>query len=548
MTIFEDLAEPMTPDRLAAKLSELQGWVLDRLPTVDVNDPVLISIWLGPMAERLVEQDLVLESVATYGQLSTNVTNSITDDALAVRLRDELATSLAIEQSPASLAVGEVAIRLSTARGLALPLGTLFYFNGIGYSTTEIVTFRAAADRTNVTTERILVQLADGTWRGTVSVAALEPGSVANIAEGTELTPDQGIVGLVSVTASTAFVGGRDQNAMQDLIDAVFNHTAFRTLGTRDQIVAMLQTRTEIGSVRQCGVIGFGDAEMQRDKLFGLPLGGGCADIYLASADYPTTHEVVVEAVLSVIASGRATYRCGLDRDISPGYLRIVSAIDDATQSELTVISDQRGIDLSPLTGEQVPSLSIASHGSFSRFQTSSVVFEGVADSAMVLQASRTLRLRLQRINGLETAQQIVSSRTSRYLAGDTLVRAAIPIFLQISIKLTTSFDAQVANPELIRSAVVEAVMRRPMRARIYQSDIVQAISRYIPDDVAVSRVDFEGKLVKPDGSEQSISSSGMFAVPNLPDEQITPRTVAIYTVASAVLISVEQYVALETP
>ena len=546
MTIFEELAGQPTDAQITARLQALQSWLSVRLSELDVQDPVLISVWLGPLAEQLVRQDLLLASVEQYGQLSANLIGGLTDDQ-QLRLRNALASSLGVSEIPASRAVGELQIVLRNEQSLSLPANTLFNYGSIQYRLTEPAVLRSVENRTNSTAERLLTRQLDGTWQATVPVVAVTSGQSANIAEGSALTLATPLTNVINVLASVAFVGGRDANALQDLIDAVFNRTAHRTMGTRDQIVAFLQTRTELGLVRQCGVIGFGDREMHRDKLFGFPLGGGCADVYLASAEYPTTHQVVLTSRVTAVGA-QAIYRVGIDRDVSPGYLLLVDATDDLTGAPLTVTAEQRGFDLTPILGEQIPRLTTSGQAAFSRFQTASLTATGPLPTGVSGTVDRLIRLRFRRVPGIAIAQTLACSRTSGYLAGDTLIRSAVPIFLQVRIQLATTFDAEIGNPDPMRSAVVETIMRRPMRSRLHAHDITAAIARYLPDDVSVVRVDFEGLLVKPDGSTQKLTGVELFEVPNLPDEQLTPRTVAIYIVPSAVKITAEQYIAYETP
>jgi hypothetical protein len=365
------------------------------------------------------------------------------------------------------------------------------------------------------------------------------------------MSTDLVIADLVSIMAASNFVGGRDANTLQDLIDAVFANTAARTLGSRDQITAFVQNRAEIGNIRQVGVIGFGDPELSRDYHPFLPMHAGSkADVYLASEYYPSTQTVETSATVTDSGQGKDTLTIGLSRDVSPGYLRILDIIDSETGDAYTIESEIRGFDNTPIAGEQVPYLENATDASFSRFQTATVTISRPTPEGAVVNSgdNRQVQITFQRVPAIDVAQTLMSNRSNRYTGGDILVRSAIPIFLDIRIRLISQFPTNVPATEDLTQAVTDEILRRPMRAKLYRSDVVQAISRYLPNDLAVGEIEYSGVLIKTDGSSHKLLSKDDFACPYSPSEQLTPRTVAMYTAPSKVNISLAQEATLVTP
>jgi hypothetical protein len=549
MTIYEDLAPAATSDQIKAKLRELQQWLLGKYPLLDTADPVLVSVWLGPLSQRLVEQSNLISSIETYGQLSISVLNGLTTDAERSQLQLALATSLGIGATAASRALGEVRITTGSDDSIVVPAGAQFTAGGLLFTATTAYILRSPSKLTGSPSERPLRQLIDGTWVGEVSLIASLPGSAANISAGSSFVADLNVSNLIGITAVENFIGGRDANSLQDLLTKFTNGFTAKTLGSRDQIVAFLLGRDDIVPLQQLGVIGFGDVEMQRDKLAFYPVGGGKADIYVASQQYPTSQTVVVEAQATRIADGPTKFSIGLSRDRAPGYLRVLSIVDDLSGEALTIESEARGVDTSPIYGELVPTIAIAKHGTFSRFQTSAIVATGPSElidaNATV---TRSVSVRLQRIPTLSDIQTLVSGRTYRFVGGDTLIRAAAPVFMRIGIRLQTVFQQALPNADAIRAAVADEISRRPMRPSIYQADIVQAIARLLPPDVNVTEVVFDGELINFEGQVKRYHGVNSLDLPNSPGEQLTPRTVAMYIAATDVNVSIEQKLTYHTP
>lgn len=545
MTIYEELAQEPTDLQVTQRLDSIKQWLKTALPAVDENDPVLVSLWLGPMARRLEESRARLDSIEKFGKLSQDTLNSVSESQQA-SLRKVLAESLAIPETQSSFSVGEVLVEVSSSNSIIVPAGTEFSSSGGVFVPTRSVVLRSADRASNAANERLLSKNAAGNYQATIPVVASTAGELGNVSDGTTFTSSLSIPGLIRLSANADFVGGRDANDVSSMITAALSQYMGRTLGTRDQILSFLQTRSEVGNIQQAGVIGFGDPEMLRDKVFLSPVGGGKADIYLASRDYPQTQTYnLTAATTNPGVSSRLSL--AIPRDIAPGYLNILSVTDSATGDALTIIDEKRGLDNSPELGLEVPYLEKPKHAAFSMFQTATLTLEypnrelGAGEELNVLVA-------IQSLPQIAEAQRLVSSREYRYVAGDTLVRAAIPMFLKIRIQLETSFTPQIPDAGAIKELISNEIMRRPMRPSITQSDLVQVISFLLPKDMYVSSVMFDGLLTMPAGNRVRYAETDIFEVPITLSEQISPRTVAMYTSIDDVQLTIRQRISYETP
>lgn len=548
MTIFEDLTPLVTADQTTQQLLNLQVWLQAKYPTLDINDPVLVSVWLGPLAQRLAEQANLIRTVETYSQLSVTVLNGLPINQ-RTELQKVLAASLGISTTPAARAVGEVRITVTDDRSIIIPPGATFSASGTTFTATSSFILRPADKYTSAANERLLRASGDNVWVGEVPLIAATPGSASNVSAGTAFRADLNIAGLRSIEAAENFIGGRDANSLQDLLIQFTNGFTARTLGSRDQVSAFLLGRDDIVPLQQLGVVGYGDVEMQRDKLPFFPVGGGKADIYVASQQYPTSQTFVLEANAARTTGSTTVFTIGIDRDRSPGYFRILGIIDNLSGEDLTLSGEVRGVDISEIYGEQVPAIETPSHGTFSRFQTSTVTATGSAALlAENTSETRAVTVRVQRLPMLDTMQTLVSDRTHRFVGGDTLVRAAAPLFMRVSIRLQTIFQKELSDIAAIREAAAAEIARKPMRSSIYQADIVQAIAQYLPPDISVVEVAFDGELIDFTGTTKRYSGVNNFDLPNSPSEQLTARTVAMYISPTDVTVSVEQKVAYHTP
>ena len=108
------------------------------------------------------------------------------------------------------------------------------------------------------------------------------------------------------------------------------------------------------------------------------------------------------------------------------------------------------------------------------------------------------------------------------------LVRAAVPCFMTVSATFTyaagTAYDAAKT-----KAAVAAAVNALEFPGAIAASQITQAIHSAVPGAISVSSVSLQGRLLKPDGTSTTLSSSSAITIANDFSNMVSGKTVAFF-------------------
>ncbi len=114
----------------------------------------------------------------------------------------------------------------------------------------------------------------------------------------------------------------------------------------------------------------------------------------------------------------------------------------------MQIVDVTRGMDTSPIVGELIPYLSSPVDAAFSRFQTASVRLTS-ASTGLSGGDTQDVTLTVLAVDNIAKAQSLLAGRAYRFVGGDTLARAAIPIFVAVSIQLHARPGVQLSNAAL---------------------------------------------------------------------------------------------------
>lgn len=546
---YTTLAATLSTESAGDRLTDLKQWLSSLVPGVDVDGPVINTLLLYPIAERQAAIESYINVLRDYSLLRSLPLDSVFDDELRKDIRALQTTEFGLDDVAGRAASGVVQLEFSATGSWVIPAGTFFTSSGGQAINTQAYIVKPEITGTTQANVQRLTPKGD-TFVANIPVVMIETGVAGNVAVGTPFTLGITLTNLIAARAVTGFVGGQDEYDVGTLISNFFDNRVFGSLGSRDQIVALLRSRADLGDIRSVGIVGFGDQEMHRDKVNFIPGGSGRTDLYVASSSFPSS----LPATLSGQATARETagnqrYVISVGRDVAPGFLEIEGVVDSATGRSLRVISVTRGLDLQPILGEQVPAIPKISQGTFSRFQTASVVVEDtnqVYDAGLV--AARSFEVTFRYHPGIANIQTLVGDRSTRFAGGDTLVRSAFPLMIAMQVRMRSVGSDSVPEATQLRRAVLAEISRQPMRPALYASDIIAAISPYLRTTLAVYAVDFYATYIGPDGEVVSINGQNELHVPVLPEKQISPRTVAMYSSSESIRFTVEQLLAPEIP
>lgn len=543
--------DTLDPQKVADAEAYLTTFLKEQYPSMDLSEGrVLRNLLIRPAAIfhvlnqeniDLLRQSMSLEAIEANPDLA--------DPAYV----DAVLSNFLVTRNPGSNAVGQATIILQALVSTVVPAETVFAAGGLqfGLDTTYVgVTTQEAVLSAQ---QRLIVPRNDGTFAFTVPLTASSPGSIYNIKRNTRMTVTPAIIGLIDCLATSDFSGGVDEETNQQLIDRFKLGISPKVFSGRVQIEALLK---DVVDYKQISIIGYGDAEMLRDRhnIFVVSQGGK-SDFYVRTQDVPVEKTFVKTATL--IDPVNKIWQLAIERDDAPGFYTVESVLPvDVSQDEgtLEITEEVRGLDLTPFTNEFVPEIQGLTEGGFSRYQTAVVKFIDPDTPAPPASSSssssnqpalvREYQVRVLYMPGIDLLQAKSSDREARAPQADYLVRAPVPIFCTVSLKVL--YRDGLAEPDVgaIQQEVARVINGIGFTlGRLPASLVYDAVHTVVGSSgvMVVSPLDLRSRLIRPDGSHLDSHSVNELVVPATPELCVTSRTAVFYLNQRAVDVAVEK-------
>ena len=271
---------------------------------------------------------------------------------------------------------------------------------------------------------------------------------------------------------------------------------------------------------------------------------GGKADLWVRTQDKVEGRTVVKEATL--IDVDAQLWQLSIARDDYPGFYLIDSILPEgsALEGTLEITGETRGIDLTQETNEFVPDIENITEGGYSRYQTSVLQFKDPAtDESLSVGAKANYNVNVIGITGIDTLQDTAVDRQVRNPQADYLVRAPVPAFCAIGLKVLYKLGAEAPSADAIKAEIVSRVNGLTFAdGQLPASVVHDSVHNVAGEDiVSVSPLDFLCQIRRPDGEIITIRDADGIEVPNLPEAGVTSRTVAFFIDVNSVEVEVAQ-------
>lgn len=523
--------EELTEAQVAEIEDTLVELLLERYPSLDLGRGTVLR-------DILVRIASVLRSLSVEDMDRLRRSMSLAEVEAAPELADEdtvdnILSNYRLTRFAGLATTGRVTLVLEQKITTTIASGTSFT-SPSGEAFIAQQAFNAVTDEGLVIspTDRLLRERGDGRFSFTIEVAAAEVG-FSTIRQDTRFVVEPEPPRLFDAYAEEDFTPGRDEETNADLVARLKVGITAQSAGGRVNIESMIESH--FPSVFDTSVIGFGDAEMVRDRhnIFAISQGGK-ADIYVRTAGVPLLASLLKTATL--VSKADKTWRISIGRDEAPAFYRVETIIRSdqvgTALGTLEIVSDVRGVDT---TGDAyVPQLEAAIEGVYTRYQTATIVFKDEqtpVDDLTEGSSTQEYTVTVSRMPEIENIQDLLASRSNRNPQGDYLVRAPIPCFVACEIKI----DRHPDDPEVDVAAVVTAAANRVNallfeRGRVPVSEIVDAVEGVLPP---LSSIDLPVHLFatarKPDGTSTVNHATDNLVPPVDVEQSVSGRTVAFF-------------------
>ena len=292
---------------------------------------------------------------------------------------------------------------------------------------------------------------------------------------------------------------------------------------------------TAFSTIQDMSIVGYGDAEMQRDQhtLFPVSTGGRC-DLYLRADQKKKTITTTKSAKLIQRTADGGLWQMTFAKADFPGFYEVSKIVLQGVTTEslqgYTIKEDLRGVDLTG-TG-YIPDIAASLEGVYSKYQTVAISFEdtdtafGDADVETKLQ---NYDVTIAMMPLVAEVQDFLSDRRVRSPGADILVKAAIPCDVSLGFSTQSKDTTEVIDFTAIKTALANYVNTRGFSTSIYAGSLAGIVADLLPANVEISAIDMVGRIRKPDGVVQYITDNNVLTIPETLTAYASGRTVAFF-------------------
>jgi len=542
ITDFDDL----TAVQVAQEQATLAEMMQESNPALKFLRGVLhdyLAYYGGVQAAKNVEEMARLQRSQSLNEVVEDPT--LADDDTV----ENIASNFLVTRLPGTAAAGEITIIIDTFASVTIASGAVFEGNGQEFTTEHSVTARTSSALLASDTDVVLAPLDDGTYAFNIPVVAREAGIASRLTAGTLAVPQVSFTYYTTSYAAADFTGGADEETNAEMIERFRYGISAKALSGRTHMSAALREQSLFQNVISDSIIGLGDSEMIRDQHTIWPGSlGGRVDWYVRTQDIPQTTVLTKTATLvEKTADGKGIWQISFTRDEVPGLYdttRIALPTAAASVGTYEVLTDVRSVDLTALDNDGfLPDIDTAEEGAYSRFQAVIIRFKDVDTDTVSLTinlSTASYSVSVRAMANLEEAQDYVSGRAVRNTAGDCLVKAPVPCFMQVSFVISMEPGQSAPDTATIATDLASLVNQIDFTGRLPASALSDVIHNHLAGNASVSAIDMLGRIRKPDGTFKLLHDTALLEVPDEPQNMVTSRTVAFILDPNDVAISVE--------
>lgn len=514
--------DPTLVEQVHAELAQLMQ---EKHPEVELTRGVVhdLVLYFAAVfnAKAQTEADRLMRSSSV---LEITKDPELADDDIV----DRAMSNYLITRAAGARAVGSITVVVSKDISVPITDGLLFSANGQLFASDEAYIGKSTGSILQSSTDRQLLQLADGNFAFTIEATAVDEGSAGNLKKNTQMVPEALPNNFVKAYAATDFIDGFPTETNTELLTRLQEGVAAKTWCGRTNISALIKENFE--RVLNVSTIGFGDAEMDRDQHWIWPSsGGGRTDSYVRSRELPQEIAVRKTATLIEINDQGSVWQFPITRDDAPGFYEVVSIrLPSAatTDAGYEVTADMRAADLS---GDGfIPDVTTAQEASYTRYQTAVIRFldtDTVTTDMVAGTTTQDYDVGLSVMPLIADIQEMAVDRGTAPEAADALVKAAVPCFLNISFDLRLEADAEQPDLDQIANDLSAYVNNTGFCGQLHASKLADIIHNSLVNKAAVGAIDMFGRIRRPDGVTTYIRDDAVLIIPDLPEQYVTGRT-----------------------
>lgn len=505
--------------------TRIKGFIQEIDPTVDLAPGSVLNELIVKLGSY-VQNAIYNEIQDLKAQASIITASSYSDEEQVDTIIDQIASNYNVTRLSETKSTGVVRVRVSQNKSYQLPTTFRLYQPSIDkyYVTTQAYSIQSEGGDIQLKTE------GDGTFYFLLPVEAEEAGTSSQLSQGTILTlsENQRLSQFVSAEANTAFTSGRNNETNTSLISRLQQGLSTKTLTTPVSIKARLQELYP--SIKSVSVVGAGSDELRRSKhnLFGVDT-LGMVDVYIRSTN-AIEQAVLTKGPEAAPQTGRRKVTLTAE-DGAAGFYRVIGVYSNSGSTRVihTITDITYGVSIpdSSYTNYIVTS----QEARFSTYQQVEIEFE-VSESAVPTE----VEVQVDYQPNIKEIQDLFLSEEERIPCADYLVKAVIPCFVTVDVKIQLAIGTTV-DTNKIREDIFDYINSISTGDSVNASDIVKICHQYDIKRVNLPMI-LRGSIYQPNGILKSISSNDSLVIPSDTTNSVSTKTTQFFVSLSDINIT----------
>lgn len=537
------------------------------LPSLDQVDPDLVLQELTEATEKIQEahpelelrrgvfHDLVLYFHAVLAGAQRTMLNrylsarslrqieadpSLADEGVV----DDVLSNWGLTRIQGTKARGYVVIVLSTPASVTIGKDTVFKANGLEYLAVRTVSAVSEEALLSGPADVLMHKLASGNYAFTVEVEAAETGDSYALSKDDLIQPSYNPASYVTSYAASNFEGGSNTETNLELIQRLQQGIAAKGGSNRINMAAFLRATKGFESVPATSIVGYGSAEMLRDRHSIIPISyGGRVDWYIRGAHRLLRSSVRKTCTLVEKNGNQGTWQFSIASSEYPGFYEVRNIRPEGSEEVsggFQPSSDVRTLNMTG--GGFIPDMQTLEEGVYSAYQAAVIRFVDTQFSVTDLAVGATRNYDVEVVSTplVGELQELMTSFETRHRAADILVKAAVPCFVRINFTIYRRADEPDPDLEGIKQSIVDVVNRIGFIGRLYASRITDTIHSYLMNDTSVGELDLFGRIRRPNGTTLYLRDGEVLRVTDDPAAMVTANTVQFFLEPEDIGITVE--------
>ena len=491
----------------------LETIIRNNYPSVDIAPGTVLSELLIKLATTL--QNPIVNSISELSQGNTIDKILASDVDTYDPLMDAVASNYNVQRADGKKSVGKVKIVVTDKSARFISKNFELYQPVLKLSYVTTATYQVT---TNPVSATDLLLIPEGaTYYFILPVEAKEVGPEYQLSANTKLSlaASKSITGFVDAYAFGSFTSGLQLDTDKILVSKLQTGLTHKTLLTEASIKARL---TDLyPNFRDLSIVRAGDAEMTRDKqnLFGLAT-LGMSDVYVRTSFGPETISLTRTATQT---DGVWSITLGLDDE--PGFYRVISILPSGKELTGTITNTQV---FNYSTAGILPANTVnnSQEGRFTKYQTCTIAFEYPSSDTT---AAFDFLLSYQ--PNIASIQDLMLSSDERITCADYLVKAALPCFVTVGLKLHRRTSSELPVDK-IKQDIYNYVNSVKFGETLHASKIIDICHNYDVKYVEFP-IKLTGSIYTNKGTVINISGADSLQIPTVLSAGVSPKTTLFF-------------------